>query len=101
MSAFLCQRMTVDACGSRRTRHQAYTMRFVLPQALKERSDPSPRDIASRSAAVIPLSTSALYAHAVVILTSEYNYPVMSPLLEMTLPFTPNCAVHIPWSPPS
>ncbi|MEY2426732.1 MAG: hypothetical protein QOI61_2304 [Actinomycetota bacterium] len=26
----------------------------------------------------------------------EYNYPVMSPPLEMTLPFAPNCAVHIP-----
>jgi hypothetical protein len=37
-------------------------MRFVLPQALKGRSDPSPRDIASRSAAVNPLSTSALLA---------------------------------------
>jgi hypothetical protein len=24
------------------------------------------------------------------------HYPVMSPLLEMTLPFAPNCAVHIP-----
>ena len=64
MAAFLCQRTTVDACCSRRTRHQAYTMRFVLPQALKGRSDPSPRDITSRSAAVNPLSTSALLGSA-------------------------------------
>src|SRR3954467_5692010 len=27
--------------------------------------------------------------------------PVTSPLLEMTLSFTPNCAVHTPWGPAS